>query len=220
MLYVDYANMFRDIIINMVSLFFYAYVILYHKYGNKELFVTCSLFNISLLLLVMSIVRTDFNLAVGFGLFALLSVITVRSAPFSKTEMGYFFGGVSLAVINGAGITDYVFIMICNFAVVMSAWCISLWSIEHSANIFDMESHQKMSVVFDQIDPDATNDRAAMQSKLQRMFNLEILSYKVTKIDYVRDTMNVTIIYNTTDRSNAATPGVEDTERVHSTKSV
>lgn len=214
MLYVDYANMFRDIIINMVSLFFYAYVILYHKYGNKELFVTCSLFNIALLLLVMSIVRTDFNLAVGFGLFALLSVITIRSAPFSKTEMGYFFGGVSLAVINGAGITDYVFVMICNCAVVLSAWCISLWSIEHSANIFDMESHQKLSVVFDQIDPDATNDRAAMQAKLQRMYNLNILSYKVTKINYVRDTMNIVIIYNVLGESNELSPDTEQSDQV------
>ena len=220
MLYVDYANMFRDIIINMVSLFFYAYVILYHKYGNKELFVTCSLFNVSLLLLVMAIVRTDFNLAVGFGLFALLSVITVRSAPFSKTEMGYFFGGISLAVINGSGIADYVFVLICNFAVVLSAWCISMWSIEHSANIFDMESHQKLSVVFDQIDPDATNDRAAMQIKLQRMFNLEILSYKVTKIDYVKDTMNVVVIYNTLGASGNVSSGTEQPDHIHSAKSV
>jgi hypothetical protein len=204
----------------MVSLFFYAYVILYHKYGNKELFVTCSLFNISLLLLVMAIVRTDFNLAVGFGLFALLSVITIRSAPFSKTEMGYFFGGISLAVINGSGITDYVFVLICNSAVVLSAWCISLWSIEHSANIFDMESHQQLAVVFDRIDPDATNNRVAMQTKLQHMFNLEILSYKVTKIDYVRDTMNIVIIYNIAGRPIDSSPQTGGPDHAQSVKPV
>lgn len=210
MLYVDYANVFRDIIINMVSLFFYAYVILFHKYNNKELFVTCSLFNISLLLVVMTIVRTDFNLAVGFGLFALLSLITVRSAPFSKTEMAYFFGAICIAVINGAGITDYVFVLICNGAVVVSAWCISAWSIEHSANIFDMEGHQNLAVVLDRIDSDATNNRLAMMTKLQEMFNIQILTFSVTKIDYVRDTMDLVITYNSTGTPSSATPEIRE----------
>lgn len=214
MLYVDYASAFRDIIINLISLFFYAYVIIYHKYNNKELFVTCSLFNISLLLVVMTIIRTDFNLAVGFGLFALLSLITVRSAPFTRTETAYFFGTVCLGVINGAGITDYVFVIICNSAIVVSAWCISAWSIDHSANIFDMQGHQKLSVVLDRIDTDATNDRLAMMAKLQKMFNIEILTFSVTKVDYVRDTMNLVIIYNNTDKPEGPTSSVRERHHV------
>jgi hypothetical protein len=104
--------------------------------------------------------------------------------------------------------------------VVLSAWCISLWSIEHSANIFDMESHQQLAVVFDRIDPDATNNRVAMQTKLQHMFNLEILSYKVTKIDYVRDTMNIVIIYNIAGRPIDASPQTGGPDHAQSVKPV
>ena len=53
MLYVDYVNVGRDIMIDLLSLYLYAYVIVYYKYGNKELFVTCALFNIFVLLVVM-----------------------------------------------------------------------------------------------------------------------------------------------------------------------
>ena len=149
MYYVDYIGIFKDILINMISLYVFAYVIIYRHYGNKELFATCTLFNISLLLIVMVIVRTDFNLAVGFGLFALLSLITVRSAPFSMTEMAHFFGAMALAVINGSGITDYVFVLACNALVVAAAWYINRWSSAHMSNIGIGKQTRKMAIVLD-----------------------------------------------------------------------
>lgn len=196
MLYVDYVHVGRDIIINLVGLYLYAYLIIFYRYGNKELFVTCSLFNIFVLLVVMTIVRTDFGIAVGFGLFALLALVQVRSATFTKTEMAYFFGGIAMAVINGSGITDYVFVIMANSLVVLSAWCISSWSIEHSANVFDMQFSRKFAVVFDHIDTDATNNPSAMIETLNDMFNIKVETYSVKQIDYVRDTMDLLITYN------------------------
>ena len=197
MLYVDYVHVGRDILMNVACLYLYAYVIIFYRYGNKELFVTCSLFNIFVLLVVMTIIRTDFSIAIGFGLFALLALIQIRSAPFTKTEVAYFFGAIALAVINGTGISDYVFVIMANGLVVLSAWCISSWSIDHSANIFDMQFSRKFSVVFDRIDPDATDDPEVMRGKLRELFNVDVMSYSVDQIDYVKDTMNVTITYNT-----------------------
>lgn len=196
MLYVDYVTVGRDIMIDLLSLYLYAYGIIYYKYGNKELFVTCALFNIFVLMVVMAIVRTDFNLAIGFGLFALLALVQMRSTTLTKTEMAYFFGGIALAVINGSGITDYVFVIMSNGLVVLSAWCISSWSIEHSANIFDVQFSRNISVVLDRIDRDATNNRPAMIEKLKTLFGLEVESYAVKQIDYVRDTMSIDVTYS------------------------
>jgi len=207
MLYVDYVHIGRDILMNLACLYLYAYVIIFYKYGNKELFVTCSLFNIFVLLVVMTIVRTDFSLAVGFGLFALLALIQIRSATFTKTEMAYFFGAISMAVINGTGVTDYVFVMMANGFVVLSAWCISSWSIEHSANIFDMQFSKKFSVIFDRIDTDATNNPILMREKLVELFNVDVIGFSVDQIDYVKDTMNITITYNTNGEDVQATAG-------------
>ena len=118
MSYVNFSIVVRDILIDFVSLYFFAYAILYKKYRNKELFVTVSLFNAFLLMVIMAMVRTNFNIAVGFGLFALLSMVTLRSAPFTKAEMAYLFGGVALAVINGAGIENLAFIIMCNVVII------------------------------------------------------------------------------------------------------
>lgn len=181
--------------INFISLYFFAYVILYRKYRNTEMFVSCALFNVFVLLIVMSIIRTDFNLAVGFGLFALLSLIQVRSAQFTKTETAYVFGAITLAVINGAGISDLSFVLICNFVVVLASWCIGNWTLEHSANLITVDNVRKMSVTLDHIAADAVGDRGVMETMLAEQLGHPIQSFEIRKIDYVRDLVELAVVY-------------------------
>jgi hypothetical protein len=201
MAFVEYGSLVRDIIIDLTALYFFAYVIVYRKFHNKELFVTFSFFNIFMLLVIMAITRTNFNIALGFGLFALLSMVQLRSIQFTKAEIGFLFGGVSLAVINGAGIPDLAFVLTCNFIIIVSAWIISGWSIEHSAAIIDVDNTQTMSVVMNQIDETGLNDHEIMKSKLSKLFNLDVLSFEIQKLDYVKDVMELQIFYQLAEES-------------------
>jgi hypothetical protein len=195
MSYVDYTTLIRDLLIDLVSVYFVTYVILYRKFQNIEMFVACALFNIFIMLIVMAIIRTDFNIAVGFGLFALLSLIQVRSAQFTKTETAYILGSVSLAVINGAGISDLTFVLICNFVVIFAAWLFGTWSLEHSTNLITIDYVRKMNVTLDHINEELVGDRDAMKSELARMLGSQIQSFEIKKLDYVRDIVEVSVIY-------------------------
>lgn len=201
MQYVDYMNILRDLVLDVTSLYLFAYWILYKKYNNKELFVSCVLFNISLLLVVVTIVRTDFNIAIGFGLFALLSLVTLRSATFAKSEMAYFFSGVALAVINGCGIADFYYLLLCNGIVVSSVWIIGSFSIDHMANLNDNGNIKTMVVVLDEIDQTALNNRSLMSEKMARRFNVEVVSINILRVDYVKDTIDVELAYRLADQS-------------------
>jgi len=193
--FVDYTTVVRDLLIDLSSLYFLSYVILYRKYRNVEMFVASALFNIFILLIVMSIVRTDFNIAIGFGLFALLSLVQLRSATFTKTEMAHLFGAVTLAVINGAGIADLSFVLISNFVVVVATWFIGNWSLEHSANLIRVDNVKKMTVMLDHIDVDNIGERALMRVQLARSLGLDVQTFEIRKIDYVRDTVELTVVY-------------------------
>ena len=193
--FVDYTTVIRDLLIDFSSLYFLSYVILYRKYRNVEMFVCSALFNIFILLVVMSIVRTDFNIAVGFGLFALLSLVQLRSATFTKTEMAYLFGAVTLAVINGAGISDLSFVLISNFVVIASTWFIGNWSLEHSANLIRVDNVKKMAVTLDHIDENVIGDREQMCANLTESLGIDVQTFEIKKIDYVRDMVELTIIY-------------------------
>lgn len=193
--FVDYTTIIRDLLIDFSSLYFLSYVILYRKYRNVEMFVSSALFNIFILLIVMAIVRTDFNIAIGFGLFALLSLVQLRSATFTKTEMAYLFGAVTLAVINGAGIGDLSFVLICNVVVILGTWFIGNWSLEHSANLIRVDNVKKMALTLDHIDEHAIGDRAMMCEQLTTTLGIEVQTFEIKKIDYVRDMVELTVIY-------------------------
>ncbi len=193
--FVDYTTVIRDLLIDFSSMYFLSYVVLYRKYRNTEMFVSSALFNIFILLIIMSIVRTDFNIAIGFGLFALLSLVQLRSAQFTKTEIAYLFGAVSLAVINGAGIGDLSFVLICNFVVVLSTWVIASWSLEHSANLITVDNVRKMSVTLDHIDKEAIADRELMRTRLTSELGMDVRTFETRKIDYVRDMVELTVVY-------------------------
>ncbi|MBT3870141.1 MAG: DUF4956 domain-containing protein [Gammaproteobacteria bacterium] len=193
--FIDYTTVIRDILIDFSSLYFLSYVILYRKYRNVEMFVSSALFNIFILFIVMSIVRTDFNMAVGFGLFALLSLVQLRSATFTKTEMAYLFGAVTLAVINGAGITDLSFILISNVVIVVSTWFIGDWSLEHSANLIRVDNVKKMAVTLDHIDENVVSNRDLMCTQLTETLGINVQTFEIKKIDYVRDVVEITVVY-------------------------
>lgn len=193
--FVDYSTIIRDLLIDFTSLYFVAYVMIYRKFRNTELFVSCALFNVFILVIVMSIIRTDFNIAIGFGLFALLSLIQLRSAQFTKTEMAYLFGSVALAVINGAGIIDLTFILICNVLIVLSTWFVGTWSLDHSANLISIDHVSKMSVTLDHITEKAIKDRGFMLTELRTTLGIDVQSFLIKKVDYVRDVVEVEIIY-------------------------
>ena len=195
MSFIDYPTMIRDFVIDFVSLYLFAYVVIYKQFRNVELFVTVSLFNIFLLLIVMAIVRTNFNIAVGFGLFALLSLVQLRSAQFTKTETGFLFGCVVLAVINGAGITDVSFVFLSNLIVVITAWIFSAWALEHSANIIPKDGTRKVSITLKHIDKKVLGDKKRMNKKLTDLLGVEVSSFSIKKIDYVKDTLCLNALY-------------------------
>ena len=193
--FIDYSTLIRDVLIDLTSIYFVSYVILYRKFSNTEMFVTAALFNIFIMIIVMAIIRTDFNIAVGFGLFALLSLIQLRSSQFTKTEMAFLFGAVTLAVLNGAGIADVGFVLMCNFVVVFSCWIIGSWSLEHSTNLIKVDNVRKMSVMLDHIDEATIGNRERMTATLSKKIGMTIQSYEIKKIDYVRDIVDLVVIY-------------------------
>jgi hypothetical protein len=184
--YIDYTNLFRDVLIDIISLYFFAYRVLYRRYHNKQLFIICSAFNVFLLLVIMALVRTTFSVAVGFGLFALLSMLTLRSSPFNRGDMAFMFGGIALAVINGAGIPDLIFVGTANITIIVTAFVLSSRSIDNTAT---------MAVTLDRVDPDALTNQPAMTEKLRLMFNMDVSHFTIRRVDYVRDLMELTIAY-------------------------
>src|SRR5690242_3996259 len=79
-----------------------ALVMLYgRRHEGRELMVVYVSFNVGLFAALVAITSGHFPAGVGFGLFGVLSIIRLRSQPFTTTQIGYFFLVLVLALVNG-----------------------------------------------------------------------------------------------------------------------
>src|SRR3954469_23900550 len=69
--------------------------------ARRDLMSVVACFNVGLFVVLTAIESAASATAIGFGLFAMLSIIPLRSEPFSNGELGVFFAGLVLALVNG-----------------------------------------------------------------------------------------------------------------------
>lgn len=151
---IDYIDFIRDLAIDLIAIYLFAYVIFYRRYGDREMAVTLGLFNLFLFTIVITMTLTEFNLAAGFALFALLSIISLRSVNISKIQVGYLLGAMTLGLVNGISIHNYHLLALINAVIVMSAWLVDAkWLLKPSLlvdvtleniSITDLKNHKKL----------------------------------------------------------------------------
>lgn len=169
--------------IDLVTILLFAGGFYYQRYKRRDLFVTFTFFNIAMFIIVTLITKTQLGIGASFGLFALLSIIRLRNEEFSNLEIGYFFGCLTLAIINGLGGQHYYLVGAMDAAIVFG-----MGILDHPSLLKGV-MHSKVS-----LDAVYTDDDELTQA-LSILLNAKILHYSVTKVDNVRDITNVSVVY-------------------------
>ena len=89
-------------LIDLVCIGVVAFAIFYRRYRRADLTIAYVALNVSLFCVAVLIVNEmRIGVAFGFGLFAILSIIRLRSEPISPEESAYYFVALVLGLING-----------------------------------------------------------------------------------------------------------------------
>jgi hypothetical protein len=108
------------LLIDIVAIFIVARLIYFPRHNNKEFLFTFILFNIVVFTLVYFMLSSSANMAIGFGLFALFSIIRYRTNLIPIKEMGYLFLALALGLLNAFANVEYshISILLVNIALV------------------------------------------------------------------------------------------------------
>ena len=187
-----YMDFIFDLALNLITVTALCYFIYYKRYKDKEAFISYMLFNVFIFTVISVLFNQSESISMGiwFGLFAILSIVTLRSEALSKREITYFFGTLSIALINSIGLPDYTFIIICNLIIVVWAWVIDHPSI--------LPGIYGMNITLDHIPEWLLHNSKQMLSVLSKRFWIEVLSYSVSNVDYVKDTARLKLTYSIT----------------------
>lgn len=184
-----YLDFLFDFSLNLVSIMILCYAIYYKRYHDKQAATSYMLFNVFVFTVIYVLFSSGESLSMwlGFGLFAILSIITLRSETLSKREITYFFGTLSIALINSICVQDHLFLVMCNVVILLWAYVIDHPSI--------LRGIYSMNITLDHIPEDILSNPLNVTKSLSDQFHVEIISYSISMVDYVRDTTILKISY-------------------------
>ena len=178
-----YADFALRLLIDLVAIMVFAVALYFRRHTRKDLAVVFAFFNIGLFTVVTVISTAESAAAIGFGLFAMLSIIRLRSEPFSNRELGYFFGALVLGMVNGIATGPLAFLLVMN-VVILAA----MFVLDHPKV---MRAAHRRHITLDAIhtNPDV------LSAVLEQRLAADVREVAVRSIDYVRDTMELEVQY-------------------------
>lgn len=173
--------------INLTALLLLVIGIYYRRYGDKELVVSASLFNIFGFAVLTVLSSVQFSVSAGFGLFAILALFTLRSEQISKTEITYFFGSVAIAVICSVQGTPLSLVLIIITAVIIVTYLID--------NPRLLSSVDGTRITLDKIETYALSDSQKMCEDLSNKLGVNVFSYQIKHLDFINDMAIIHVNY-------------------------
>ena len=95
----DYGESLARLAIDLAAVATLVHALYLPRHRRTDNAAVFALFNLGVFLALLVIARGDVGIGVGFGLFAVLSIVRLRSEPFSQRELGYFFIALVLALV-------------------------------------------------------------------------------------------------------------------------
>jgi hypothetical protein len=152
------------------------------RHRRTDLVVVYALFNVGLFLALVVISAGEVSMGVGFGLFAVLSIVRLRSEPFSNRELAYFFVALVLALVSAIDLGSLALT-----GALMAVALLATWAFDHK------QPQRRMLVTLEQVFADGE----ALRRHLETRLGARVLDVSVLEVDYVRETTHADVRYTT-----------------------
>ena len=178
-----YGDVLPRLGLDLLAIGALVYGLFYPRHKRMDLVVVYALFNIGLFLALLVISGGELSMGVGFGLFAVLSIVRLRSEPFSNRELAYFFIALVLALVCAIDLGNVAFA-----AMLAGVALLAAWAIDHPRL---SKPTRRVEVMLELVFPDDD----ALHRHLEERLNASVREFSVLEIDYVRETTRVEVRY-------------------------
>lgn len=205
----ELLNFIAGAVLNLIVTLIIVRFIYYPLTHTKTYVFTFIAFNTIIYFVLGLLASTTLGVGVGFGLFAIFSVLRYRTDEMPIREMTYLFIVIALPVMNSILIEsgDYAKLAIANgFLVVLLFVLEREWGFH-----FEGSKH----ITYDVIELITPANRDRLLADLRRRTGLMVKRVEIERIDFLRDTADLKIFYDEPrPRSRNALLPTED-ERAH-----
>jgi hypothetical protein len=180
--------------------FFVAFLIVrfiyYPSTHNKRYVFTFLAFNTVIYFVLSFLTSAEIGVGVGFGLFAIFSILRYRTDSIPIREMTYLFIIVALPVMNSAGAGGAIWPQLIAANLTIMAIMLILekeWGFHYEAS---------KRIVYEKIELIHPERRAELAADLEARIGLHIKRVAVGKVDFLRDTAELKVYYDDLNQEN------------------
>lgn len=186
------TSFFVHLAANVLSITIVAYLVYFRRHSRRDLLMVYTTLNIGLFLAMTVISLQETAIGVGFGLFAILSIIRLRSEEFSNSELGYIFVSLIIALINALGVADATPALL-DGAFILSLNVVAILVVYIMDHPRLLRKVGRQQIILDTIH---SNDQS-LRADLEKRLNVRVLDYAIAHVDYVREITVLNVRYAT-----------------------
>ncbi len=169
-------SVFAFIAADLIAISIMVFVLYFPRHRRRDLIVAFLSINVGVMGVTYAMATTDLSLGFGLGIFAVLSIIRLRSTEMDHAEIAYYFTAIALGLLGGfPSISPYVSFTLMTVLLVVIA-------VGDSPALFPRARQQTMV-----LDRAITNEGAA-QDLLGTILGARIDRVTVRKVDLVSET--------------------------------
>jgi len=191
----DIVNFTLGFLLNFVVALIIVRFIYYPRTKDKRFVFTFLAFNMIIYFVLSLMVSIQLGIGVGFGLFAIFSVLRYRTDPMPIREMTYLFIILALPVMNSTGMLESSWpqLMLANSMVILVLWLLeNEWGFR-----YEVSKH----ITYEKIELVPPTRRAEMIADLEARTGLKVKKVNVGKIDFLRDTAELQVFFAESDQN-------------------
>ena len=180
-MFTTYTAFGVDLVVDLTAIFLLSYVLYYRRHQRADLLLAYVSLNVGIFVAMSLLGKVRVDIALGFGLFAILSIIRLRSTSVTQQEVAYYFIALVLGLVNGLGLDDL------RFVVAVNGLLLATMLVVDSRRLRDRA--RRLDVTLDAVHP----DDAALVADLERRLGGTVTHHEVNAVDHVRNTMLVDV---------------------------
>lgn len=186
----DFLSFLLSFGFNFLAALIIVRFVYYPSTHNKRYVFTFLAFNTVIYFVLSFMTSIEIGVGVGFGLFAIFSILRYRTDPIPIREMTYLFIIAALPVMNSASTSGEIWpqLIAANLVIIAIMWVLEReWG-------FHYESSKR--IVYEKIDLIRPDRRPELIADLESRTGLKIKRVSIGKISFLRDTADIKIFYD------------------------
>jgi hypothetical protein len=176
-------------VINLIVLFFLIKVI-YYRYCRKEMFFFAFFLMGIMIFFIGSVLNAVFlEIGMAVGLFAIFTILRLRTTNVSVKDMAYMFTVIGVSVINSLKLVGFPLlgILIINAIIIVSAYVLEKFLVKNSSESY--------SIAYRNLELLRSNKKQRLLKDISELTGKEVIKVKIRRVDYRSEIALLDIFY-------------------------